>query len=200
VDQLSEVAYFQSPVYMVKKPEFLESVNAVSARYAGSEKNNLMMSGNFAYDPEVVAFSQYVSQTAWNILESQGFAMGGMVTYFTEMWTQQHGMMSTMESHVHPQSQINAFYFLDAPKDCSKLVIHDPRPGKVMVALPETDVTTITPASSRIVFTPMEGTLVLMNAWLPHSLTKHLSDQPLRFVHINIAVAPAPEAPKPEVV
>ena len=193
MDQLNEVAYFQTPVYMLKKPEFLESVNAVSARYEGLEKNGRMMSGNFAYDAEIADFSQYVSQTAWNVLSSQGFAMDKMVTYFTEMWTQTHGRMSTMDSHVHPQSQINAFYFLDSPKDCSKLVIHDPRPGKVMSALPETNSTAVTPASSQIVFTPVAGTLVLMNAWLPHSLTKHLSDEPCRFVHMNISVAPAPE-------
>lgn len=200
MDQLNEVHYFTSPVYMVKKEEFLDSVRGVSARYLEGAKGEVtVMTGTFMHEPEISGFAQYVSQTAWNILASQGYGVEKMVTYFTEMWTQEHRHMSVMECHVHPLSQITCLYFFDVPEKCGKLVIHDPRPGKVMSSLYQANPSEVSPASSQIVFTPLEGMLVFFNGWLPHSLTSNLSEEPFRFVHMNLSVAPTPE-PTVEVV
>lgn len=205
MDTLEEVHYFASPVYMVRKLEFLETVRGVSQRYieqamSVKDPGELLMTASYMHEPEVADFAQYVSQTAWNILSSQGHKMDDMVTFFTEMWTQEHRYLSTMETHVHGMgAQINCFYFLDVPAKSSKLVIHDPRPGKVIVNLMESDPSKISLASQQIVFTPEAGVMFFTNSWLPHSLTKNLSLDPVRFVHMNIAVAPAPQ-PDVEVV
>jgi uncharacterized protein (TIGR02466 family) len=188
-------------VYVVQKTEFLGAVNTVSARYEEASREHKktdnyvnLMTGSYAHEPELEDFSRYVSQTAWNILSSQGFAMDQLVTYFTEMWTQEHNQFSSMETHVHGGgSQISAFYFLDMPVNGCKMVIHDPRPGKVIVNLPEADNNKITMGSHQIVFTPTVGTMIFTNAWLPHSLTKNMSTSPVRFVHMNLSVTAAPE-------
>ena len=207
MDKLEEMHYFASPVYVVQKPDFLGAVNTVSERYEEASREHKknddyvnLMTGNYAHEPELEDFSRYVSQTAWNILASQGFAMDHLVTYFTEMWTQEHNHLSSMETHVHGNgTQISAFYFLDMPANGCKFVIHDPRPGKVIVNLPETNTSKITMGSHQIVFTPSAGTMIFTNAWLPHSLTKNMSTGPVRFVHMNLSVGPAPE-PQVEVV
>jgi uncharacterized protein (TIGR02466 family) len=207
MDKLEEMHYFASPVYVVQKTDFLGAVNTVSARYEEASREHKkdgkyvnLMTGSYAHEPELEEFSRYVSQTAWNILASQGFAMDQMVTYFTEMWTQEHNQLSTMDTHVHGGgTQISAFYFLDMPVNGSKFVIHDPRPGKVIVNLPETDTSKITLGSHQIVFTPSVGTMIFTNAWLPHSLTKNMSTGPVRFVHMNLSVAAAPEQQEPVV-
>lgn len=207
MDNLEEMHYFATPVYSVKKPEFLEAVKGVSSRYlADAMKRNkgdergLVMTANYMHEPELNEFAQYISQTAWNILAAQGFAMESLVTYFTEMWTQEHGSMSSMETHVHGHgSQITCFYALDSSMNGSKLVIHDPRPGKVIVNLPESNGSAITLASHQIVFTLQPGMLVFFNSWLPHSLSKNLSE-PMRLVHMNLSVAPIPVDNKVEVV
>lgn len=204
MDKLEEAHYFASPIYMVKKPEFLDAVRTVSARYEeisreGSKGANLM-TGTYAHEPELEEFSRYVSQTAWNILSSQGYNMDSLVTFFTEMWTQEHGHMSSMETHIHGHGvQISAFYFIDVPKDSCKLVLHDPRHAKVIINLPEKDATKITMGSHQVVFTPEAGSLIFANAWLPHSFTKNMSQEPMRFVHMNLSVAVSPEAQEPEV-
>jgi len=193
METLKEAHYFVSPVYYVEKPEFLQMVKAVSDRSLSmtrNEGNVITMSGNYSGDPEVAEFTQYVSQTAWNILKAQGYAMDGLITYFTEMWTQEHNRMSHMDTHVHGMGvQISAFYFLDVPDEGCKLVVNDPRPGKVIINLPQEDEKKITAASTQIVFTPKPGFLILTNAWLPHSFTRNNSDQPMRFVHMNLSVA-----------
>jgi len=205
MDKLEEAHYFASPIYVVKKPEFLEAVRTVSLRYEDNSrectKNSVMlMTGTYAHEPELEEFSLYVSQTAWNILESQGYNMDRLATFFTEMWTQEHGHLSSMETHIHGHgSQISAFYFIDAPKGSCKLVLHDPRSAKVITNLPEKDNTKITMGSHQIVFTPEAGTLIFANAWFPHSLTKNMSQEPMKFVHMNLSVAVAPEAEEPKV-
>jgi uncharacterized protein (TIGR02466 family) len=205
MDQLTEAQYFATPIYMVRKPDFLDVVTAVSDRYlaqvmCGDSVPETVMTQDYSAEPELADFSQYISQTAWNILSSQGYAMEKLVTYFTEMWTQQHMRMSSMDTHVHGAgAQVSAFFFLKVPKDGCNLVIHDPRPTKVIINMPEADPSKITPGSQQIVFTPESGTLIFTNAWLPHSFTRNMSDEPVQFVHMNLSVAMAPEQPQPEV-
>lgn len=208
MDQLVEQHYFTSPVYMIKKENFLEPVITVSRRYLEKSKTRktkknpvVTMTSSFIKEPEIAEFAQYVSQTAWNILSGQGYKMDNVATYFTEMWTQEHNYLSNMDTHVHGHGvQISAFYFLDVPKGGCKLVVHDPRPGKVMANLYDADKKKITSASHQVYFTPEAGTLVLINSWLPHSFTKNFSKTPMRFVHMNLACTLVPQASKTEVI
>ena len=211
MDKLEEMHFFASPVYMIIKPEFLDAVRTVSSRYEEASREHKtnpdyvnLMTASYAHEPELEEFSRYVSQTAWNILSTQGYTMDNLVTFFTEMWTQEHNHLSSMETHVHGHGvQISAFYFIDVPKDSCKVVVHDPRPGKVIINLPEKSHEQISLASHQIVLTPEPGALIFANAWLPHSFTKNMSHESLRFVHMNLAVAanPNPEQePNVEVI
>jgi len=205
MDKLEEFHYFTCPVYAVKKPEFLEPVRKISAQYLERSRARkktktpmTVMTGSFSHEPTVSDFSQYVSQTAWNILNAQGFNMDNLVTYFLEMWTQEHNYHSNMEKHLHGHgAQISAFYFLNVPQNGCKVIIHDPRDAKVITNLPEKEPNKVSPAAHQIIFTPEEGTLMFMNAWLPHSFTRNLNKQnSVRFVHMNLGVAQAPEQQK----
>ena len=203
MDRLEEMTYFVTKIYAIEKPEFLDKVRAVS------DANQLMvddptkrtiMTGDFSTDPAVADFAAYVSQTAWNILSSQGYAMDQLVTYFTEMWTQVHRKFSYMETHLHPRgAQISAFYFLSVPADGCKVVIHDPRPTKAMISLFPKDEKVISEASDQIVLTPRDGMLIFTPSWLPHSFSQNESDEPMIFVHMNLAVSLAPQ-PEVEVI
>jgi hypothetical protein len=206
MDQLEEINYFATTIYAVEKTEFLEPIRAISDKYLEESKNCLgknmtVMTQNFSNDAEALEFAQYVSQTAWNILASQGYAMNDGVTYFTEMWTQEHNFQSSMDQHFHGGgAQISAFYFLEVPDKACKLVIYDPRAAKVIINLPQADADKMTPASPFGVFSPKEGVIIFTPAWLPHSFSRNMnSEKPMKFVHMNIAVAAAPQAAEPEV-
>jgi hypothetical protein len=208
MDSLEEFHYFKTQIYSIVKPEFLEPLRALSEvqlqqsrETMKTDKAMTVMTGNFSLEPLAADFAQYVSQTAWNILNSQGYAMDKLVTYFTEMWTQEHNFFSSIDTHVHGGgAQVSAFYFLEVPENACKLIIHDPRPAKVIIDLPEKDDNKVTPASRMIVFTPQEGTLFFAPAYLPHQFTRNLNpDKPVRFVHMNIAVTLAPE-PEVEII
>jgi hypothetical protein len=199
MDTLEELKYFASTVYAIKKPEFLETMRAVSKRaleqvYPIHGDNITVMTANYSADPEAKDFAQYVSQTAWNILNSQGYTTEHAVTYFTEMWTQEHKKYSSMEHHIHGVgAQISAFYFLDCPPNGCKIMLHDPRPGKVISTMHPADATKVTDASTQILLTAEPGVLVFANAWLPHGFSRNMDELPFRFIHMNLAVAPAPQ-------
>lgn len=206
-----EVAYhFPCPIYLIQKPEFLDAVVGVSEEYLAQQRKEreldeiypVMMSGNFYNDPRIANFTEFVGATAWNILSEQGYFMHDKVVQFTEMWTQEHHKQSSMEQHTHGYgSQVVGFYFLEVPENSSRVVFHDPRIGKTMIDLPETDQSLATVASKMINFEPKPGLLMFANAWLAHSFTRHASDKPIKFVHFNLnvqmaqtAACPAPAA------
>ena len=207
-EELQVSFYFPCPVYNIERPDFLEAVKEVSDEFLEvnrkeTELNDIypvLMSGNFYDDPRISNFVEFVGATAWNILESQGYSMEDKVVSFTEMWTQEHHKHSAMDQHIHGYgSQIIGFYFLETPEDCSNVVFHDPRPGKVQNDLPENNTGNATPASRMINFKPKPGLLMFTNSWLAHSFTRNASDKPIKFVHFNIITKYSPqECPVPE--
>ena len=204
--QLQVAFHFPSPIYLVERPDFLEVAGKVSEENLEVERKQrnldeiypVYMSGNYYADPRLTAFTEFVGATAWNILNEQGYAMQDKAVSFTEMWTQEHFKHSAMDQHVHGfGSQIVGFYFLETPENCSRVVFHDPRSAKVQIDLPEQDMNMATPASKMINFTPKPGLMIFTNSWLAHSFTRHAAELPIKFIHFNLTVIPAPQTPPP---
>ena len=201
--QLQVAYHFPCPIYVIERPDFLESVNVVSEEALEVQRKQqklddiypLYMSSSYFADSRLADFSEFIGSTAWNILNEQGFAMQNMAVQFTEMWTQEHYKHSAMDAHIHGfGSQIVGFYFLETPENCSRVVFHDPRAAKIQIDLPEQDMNMATPASKMINFTPKPGMLIFTNSWLAHSFTRHASEQPIKFVHFNLTVISQPQA------
>ena len=196
---------FTCPVFIADKPEFLAVTRKVSKKFLTKRKKETELNPNYPvymteainYDSEMLEFANFVAQTGWEVLSSQGYAMDMFNTYFAEMWTQEHHQNSAMDKHIHGNGVVlSGFYFLDVPKDSSRVIFHDPRDAKVITNLPEKNMTDATHASTMINFVPKEGQLMLANSWLPHSFTKNESKKPLRFIHFNIAVQQATQQPQ----
>jgi uncharacterized protein (TIGR02466 family) len=210
--QLDVAYHFPCPIYLIERPDFLASVMEVSEESLAKQHQErqldeiypVMMSDNYAHDPRVAEFVEFVGATSWNIMNEQGYAMQNFVMSFSEMWTQEHHKHSAMEQHTHGYgAQIVGFYFLEVPEGSSKVLFHDPRAGKVQIDLPEQDPSQATVASKIINFEPKPGMLIFSNAWLAHSFTRHASDKPIKFVHFNLSAQMAPmmcQAPAAEIV
>jgi uncharacterized protein (TIGR02466 family) len=209
-DNLEPIHCFPTTIYVVKKPQFLNTVRSVVDEYIEKRKSEqgqpnevypVYMTDNLFEDDRLDDFCSYIGSSAWDILSGQGYNMNGLSTTFTEMWGQHHHKYSGMDQHVHPYgSQIIGFYFIRTPKDCSAATFHDPRAGKVQTSLPEFDNSKITQASNIINIAPEEGTMILTNAWLPHSFTRNGSEDPMTFIHFNLSVVDNPPAPVAEVI
>ena len=197
-DVLEYWTFFPTNIYNIKKPNFLNLVDDVSSEYLSKKtksdndiKNGVFQSDNFFNDPRLSEFVTYVADTAWNILNLQGHDMSKMATTYTEMWAQECFKKSQMPQHIHGyNNQITGFYFLECPENCARIVIHDARPGKVQINLPQKDEGLTTEASAMCNFIPEEGQMIFFNSWLPHSFSRHESDYPFKLVHFNIGVIP----------
>lgn len=212
-EKLNSLVYFPTSVYTIKNEVFLKDALAVFNENIKQSKKNkkpdalfsklypVTMTGNLYDDERMKDLCGYIGQTAWNILQAQGFAMKDKVTSFTHFWGQEHHKHSAMSEHVHPYGdQIVGFYFLEVPPDSSRIVIHDPRPGKVMVNLPEENSEIVSESSSMVTFQPEAGMLFFANSWLPHSFTRHGNLKPIKFIHFNIGVQMAPPSMCPSTV
>jgi hypothetical protein len=200
-NQLMALFHFPTAIYTIEKPEFLEIAKQICTEKLKKVKKEtklneiypVHMTGNLFDDERMKDLVQYILDTGWNILQSQGYDMNLFTTVFTDMWCQEHHKHSAMEQHTHGGGvQLVGFYFLDCPKDSSKVVFHDTRAGKVQINLPESNMSDATFASNMINFEAKEGMLMFSNSWVPHSFTRHASNKPMRFIHFNIAVKERP--------
>lgn len=209
-DELEQIHCFPTTIYVVKKPQFLDTVRPVVDGYIEKRKKEqgqhnevypVHMTDNIFEDPRLEDFCSYIGGTAWGILGLQGYDMQKFSTSFTELWGQHHYKYSGMDQHVHPYgSQIIGFYFLRSPQGGSTATFHDPRAGKVQASLPELDMRQISGASNQINVAPEAGTMIFTNAWLPHSFTRNSSEDPVAFIHFNLGVIANPPAPAAEVI
>jgi hypothetical protein len=193
-DILDQWQYFASPVYSIKKPDFLDVVRKASKR-ALKNKGPIdpiypMAHGNLFDDASLEPFFGYVLNTAWNLLSEQGYQMEEMSTHLKEAWVQEHHRYSSMEYHSHGDCDLVGFYVIEASKDAPKLVIHDPRPMRIASNLPEADMSKITTATRMVNFTLEAGTLMFTPSWLAHSFTRNPSLKPFTFVHLNVHTRP----------
>lgn len=197
MNQVKSAYYFPCPVYVVERKDLLEQSLEVANQYLESAKSlqtldkccPVYASGNFSQDEKAKELISFINQTSWDILDDQGYAMESLGTHCTDLWVQEHFTSSSNPEHVHGfGTQITGFYILEAPENSSKIVIHDPRPAKRQINLPEKDMSQMTSASLAISFIPSPGQLYLMNSYIPHEITRNSSDQPLKFIHFNVSV------------
>jgi uncharacterized protein (TIGR02466 family) len=189
--------HFPSLIYTVDKPEFLDMARLITMQYLFERKQSEpkpdplypVQTNGIAHEEMLADFTAFIAQSAWTILDSQGYAMSDKITFFQEMWAQEHSYSQGHEEHIHGDgNQISGFYFVDAPEGGCKVAIHDPRQGRRQVSLAESDLNKITNASETVLFIPQPGQMYFINSWLPHSITRNPGQDPTRLIHFNLGV------------
>jgi uncharacterized protein (TIGR02466 family) len=196
---------FPTTIYSINKKEFLEKTLRVTNDFLREAKNEdeayPVLQTSMMIHPDLEDIQNFVAQSSWTILNSQGFEMSNKATVLTDCWGQQFSRGGNHVEHIHSYgSQVSAFYFLEVPENSSMMAFYDPRHTKRQINLHEKDNTKITDAAEGVLYKINEGDVYFANAWLPHGFTAHASDQPLKFIHFNIAVQNAPQQPAAEVV
>jgi uncharacterized protein (TIGR02466 family) len=194
--QLKAFFYYPSGVYTSMKPDFLKDILPLYDQYVNKSKMNnkidelypMLQTDNIYNEPKAQLFSKYIADTSWEILKSQGYNMENKGTFLSELWGHYYQKFGSMEQHIHNNVYISGFYFLDCPPKSSKVIFHDPNSAKTQTNLQELDISQATYASTTINFEPKPGMFIFTNSWLPHSITRHGSPKPLKFVHFNLGV------------
>lgn len=201
---LEPSGHFASMVYTIKKPEFISEISEVveellaksRAAIPFNEVYPVYMTESLIGNPRAESLERFVAESAWAILDNQGYRMSDFLVYLSEFWVQEHHKHSGMDQHVHPFGvMLSGFYFIETPEDGCMIELHDPRPGKVQISLPMKNPGEVTGANNSIFFKPEPGLLMFTNSWLPHSFTRNASDKPVKFIHFNVSVKPAQTGP-----
>jgi len=186
---------FASSICRSHHPEYLDSVREIFNKHTSIAKKErpiydlypVCMTANLTEDLSK-EFITYVVETAWTVLERQGYNMPMFETQIMDMWGQEHHRGSGMEQHMHNSgAQISGIYIIDAPEQC-RMLFHDPREAKNYANLPEINSSNLTFASPVAAFDLNPGNFIFHNSWLYHSFPKNSSYDPLKFIHFNIAV------------
>jgi hypothetical protein len=149
-DQLQTSLYFQTPIYHIEIPEWVDHVDKVCDRYIKEAKKNNQKaikdreknwkkkglgdvgmshhSSSLINDPELKEFQDYIGATSWNVLDHMGYDLSNYELFWTEFWVQHFAEKGGghHEGHIHYDNHVSGFYFYVAVKKllCQYFTIH----------------------------------------------------------------------------
>ena len=198
-------SYFINNIYAEEDISFLNDLNKVSDKYINDaiEKNKQYFTNNKDFglthhseslinDVNFHTFIKFICKKSYSILDEQGYDLKDYSLTVSELWVQEFSKEGGGHHSVHSHwnGHISGFYFLKCSENTSRPVFHDPRPGKMMIQLPEKNINQNTEASEKIHFKPKPGTFIFFNSYLGHEFTVDPGIEPFRFIHFNIQAFP----------
>ena len=128
--------YFSSPIYREERPEWVEeTLKHTQKYYEQTEALLVKQTVHMGNDPDLGYLASYFRDKGISILKDQGYLTDEYEFYLSEMWGQEFSCTGSNIMHVHGNSQISGFYFLEVPEGGSYPIFDDPRSGKRMADL-----------------------------------------------------------------
>lgn len=214
MDKLDKNISFVTPIYKINKIEWVSDIikatdKYIDQAYKTAEKDLERKKELIGYDgykkvedhgmsyhsdnlvgvPELRELEKYIGQTAFNLLDEQGYDMSLYDLFFTEFWVQEFSKNGGghHDTHTHYDNHISGFYFLKCSKKTSFPVFHDPRFGLNMARLKLKENRSIdTIGNEKINYIPNPGDLIFFNSYLPHQFTVDDGLEDFRFIHFNL--------------
>lgn len=182
-------AYFASPIYREERPEWVgETLEHTQKYYDQMQPSVVKQTEHMANDPDLGYLSSYFRDRSVSILRDQGYLTDEYEFYVSAMWGQEFACTGSNLLHVHADSQVSGFYFLETPEGGSYPIFDDPRPAKKMSDLFSEQKEEINLATQQIHFNNVQpGTMMFFNSWLPHMITPNQSESPTKFVHFILS-------------
>jgi len=182
--------YFPTIVYREEHPDWVGYTLQVVQKYYDAVQNDSAMAQtmHMANDPDLKFLVDYLLLAGDTILREQGYDMDKYELYLSGLWGQDVKCTGGTNVHVHKNSQICGWFFLETPEGGSYPVYHDPRMNKQMVELDYVQGTELTNASSFVHFNNVKpGTFLFANSWMQHQLTQNTSQEQTKSVHFTIS-------------
>jgi uncharacterized protein (TIGR02466 family) len=194
---MQSFAYFPSMVYRDERPEWVDYTLKVTQKHFDWSVQNrpaeqkdwpVVQTAHMAQDPELKFLVDYLLTSAANILQEQGYDLSRYELYLSGFWGQGVNCTGATDVHVHKNSQISGWMFLETPEKGSYPIFHDPRVSKQMVALDYVQGPELTNASSHVHFNNVvPGTVMFANSWLAHQLTVSGAAAATKTIHFVIS-------------
>ncbi len=186
---MESYAYFSSLIYREERVEWVEeTLKHTQKYYEQMEPSIVKQTEGMTNDADLEYLASYFKDKGVSILKEQGYFTDDHQFYLEGMWGQEFACTGSNVLHVHANSQISGFYFLETPEGGSYPIFDDPRPGKKMTDLWPTPSEEITLATPQIHFNNVKpGTMMFFNSWLPHMITPNQAQTPTKFIHFILS-------------
>jgi uncharacterized protein (TIGR02466 family) len=164
--------YFPSVVYREEHPDWVDYTKQVVQKYYESTPGDgVIQTGQMTGDPALKFLVDYLILASDTILRTQGYNMDIYELYVSDLWGQEINCNGGTNVHVHRNSQISGWFFLETSENCSYPVYYDTRMNKQMIELDRVPSTELTNASSEIHFNNVKpGTFLFANSWMNHAM------------------------------
>lgn len=184
-------AYFPAIVYRDERPDLVEKVLPTCIQALDQVRQDripMTQSAYLAHDPALREVADYLLISAVDILREQGYAVDRYDFYLSGLWAQETGKGAGTNVHVHKNSQICGWFFLETPEGGSYPVYYDTRSNKAMVELDFVQGNEISNATSMINFNNVvPGSVLFSNSWMQHQLVGGSVDTPTRCIHFIVS-------------
>ena len=182
--------YFPSAIYREEHPDWVGYTLQVAQKYYAAAQNGGVMAqtDHMANDPDLKFLVDYLVLASNTILREQGYDVDKYELYVSGLWGQDVKCNGSTNVHVHKNSQICGWFFLETPEGGSYPVYHDPRMNKQMIELDYVQSTELTNASTTVHFNNVQpGTILMANSWMQHQLTPNMAQTETKSIHFIVS-------------
>jgi uncharacterized protein (TIGR02466 family) len=182
--------YFPSVIYREEHPDWVGYTLQVAQKYYAAAQNGGVMAqtDHMANDPDLKFLVDYLVLASNTILREQGYDVDKYELYVAGLWGQDVKCNGSTNVHVHKNSQICGWFFLETPEGASYPLYHDPRMNKQMIELDYVQGTELTNASSTVHFNNVKpGTILMANSWMQHQLTPNMAQTETKSIHFIVS-------------
>jgi len=182
--------YFPSLIYRDERPDWVGyTLQVVEKYYAAVASVGVVdQTDHMANDPDLKFLVDYLVLASDTILREQGYDVDKYELYVSGLWGQDVKCNGSTNVHVHKNSQICGWFFLETPEKGAYPVYHEPRMNKQMVELDYVQGPELVNASSHVHFNNVKpGTILMANSWMQHQLTQNNSQEQTKSVHFIVS-------------
>jgi hypothetical protein len=184
-------AYFPAIVYRDERPDLAEKVLPTCIQYLDQVRKPewpMSQSAHLAHDPAFREVADYLLLSVVDLLRGQGYAVDKYDFYLSGLWAQEINRGGGTNVHVHKNSQMCGWFFLETPQSGAYPIYHDTRMNKSMIELDFVQGAEVSNATNIIHFNNMvPGSVMFANSWMQHQLTGSNADTPTRCIHFIVS-------------
>lgn len=183
-------SYFPSLIYRDERPDLMDKVLTVCSEHFDNLRTatpNFLQTENLVGHESLREFENYILLNSVEILRQQGYDVSKYDFYISSLWGQELNKNSGTNVHIHSNSQICGWFFLETSENGSFPFYHDTRLNKTMIELNTLQTRDVTVATNNIIFdNVVPGTVLFNNSWMQHQLTANQSDTPTKCIHFIV--------------
>jgi len=188
---MESFAYFPALIYRDERPDFVEPTLLACLEYFNEcrqEGKSIHQSRPLIGDLALQNIANYLLISSVNILREQGYDVSKYDFYLSGLWAQEIAGNLGTDVHIHKNSQICGWLFLETPDDGAYPVYYDSRANKAMNELDFVQGQEVNNATNSIHFNNiLPGTVLFNNSWMRHQLVSGAANRPTRCIHFIVS-------------